>query len=197
MAAYKLGAIAVPLAALFGPRCAPVIASRRSGVKAIVTDAAGAAKLAALRDDAAGPRNDPLRRRAGRRRRGLARGAGTACASPSSPVDTAPDDPALMIFTSGTTGPPKGAVHGHRVLLRPSPRLRLHPRVLPAGGDAALDAIRLGLGRRPPQCAPSRPLFRRPRGLRPVPPLRPGGGLRADGRSRRQPTPSCRRRRSR
>ena len=59
------------------------------------------------------------------------------------------------------------------------------PMIFAAGGDAVLDAIRLGLGGRPPQCASSRPLFRHPRRLRPVPPLRPGGGLGAHGRGAR------------
>ncbi|MGY8960580.1 MAG: AMP-binding protein, partial [Alphaproteobacteria bacterium] len=33
------------------------------------------------------------------------------------PVATKADDPAILVFTSGTTGPPKGALHAHRTLL--------------------------------------------------------------------------------
>ncbi len=49
--------------------------------------------------------------------------------------DTGPDDPALMIFTSGTTGPPKGALHGHRVLLGHLPGVQMAYEFLPQPGD--------------------------------------------------------------
>src|SRR5690606_7561935 len=45
------------------------------------------------------------------------------------------DDPALMIFTSGTTGPPKGALHGHRVLLGHLPGVQMPHEFLPQQGD--------------------------------------------------------------
>ena len=38
---------------------------------------------------------------------------------PLAPLDTAQDDPALIAFTSGTTGVPKGCVHFHRDILAP------------------------------------------------------------------------------
>ncbi len=45
--------------------------------------------------------------------------ARTAKLEPLPPVDTASDDPALIAFTSGTTGVPKGCVHLHRDVLAP------------------------------------------------------------------------------
>jgi acetyl-CoA synthetase len=40
-----------------------------------------------------------------------------------------------MVYTSGTTGPPKGALHGHRVLLGHFPGVEYHHEFLPQAGD--------------------------------------------------------------
>src|SRR5690606_16365652 len=114
LAVYKLGAIAVPLAALFG---ADALRYRlaAAGAVAIITDSAGVAKLAGVR--AALPDLATVVCTDGPD--GAAVGYHTLLeeiAAPFSAVDTALDDPAMMIFTSGTTGPPKGALHAQRVL---------------------------------------------------------------------------------
>jgi acetyl-CoA synthetase len=50
-------------------------------------------------------------------------------------IETGLEDPALMIFTSGTTGPPKGALHVHRVLIGHIPGVQTHHEFLPQPGD--------------------------------------------------------------
>jgi acetyl-CoA synthetase len=131
IAIYKLGAVALPLAMLFGVEA---IAYRLadSGARALITNAQGLAKLAQARtsspdfvlslDGAADGAEDFH--------------ALLARAAPDfAPVATSADDPALMVYTSGTTGPPKGALHAHRVLLGHLPGIEMPHEFLPQPGD--------------------------------------------------------------
>jgi acyl-coenzyme A synthetase/AMP-(fatty) acid ligase len=52
---------------------------------------------------------------------------------PAPPVDLAPDDPCLVTFTSGTSGEPKGVLHGQRYLA--GQRLQAEHWLAPAPGD--------------------------------------------------------------
>ncbi|RUM97757.1 AMP-dependent synthetase [Pseudaminobacter arsenicus] len=133
VAIYKLGAIAVPLALLFGME-ALEYRLQTAGVKAVITNSAGVAKLGRIKgrlgdleavisiDGAEGEAQDFHR---------------IVASHPDdfAAEDTTPDDPAMMIFTSGTTGPPKGALHGHRVLLGHLPGIRMAHEFLPQPGD--------------------------------------------------------------
>jgi acetyl-CoA synthetase len=133
IAVYKLGAVALPLASLFGVD-ALSYRLHNAGVKAIVTNAQGVAKLAAIRADLPalglvvsvdGTSDGAL---------GLADLVARA-SSDFTPVATAPDDPAMMIYTSGTTGQPKGALHAHRVLLGHLPGIEMPHDFFPQPGD--------------------------------------------------------------
>ena len=133
VAIYKLGAIALPLAMLFG---VDAIAHRLqdSGARALITNAQGLAKLAARRDVAPGLEfvwsiDGP----ADGAEDFYAMLARAAC--DFAPAATTPDDPALMVYTSGTTGPPKGALHAHRVLLGHLPGIEFPHEFLPQPGD--------------------------------------------------------------
>ena len=123
LAAYKLGAVALPLFTLFGAE-ALEHRLRDSGAKALITDAEGRDKTAALdlpelsltvADDFW----DLLERGSDR----------------FETAATGPDDPALLMYTSGTTGPPKGALHGHRVLPGHLPGVALPHEFFPQPGD--------------------------------------------------------------
>jgi acetyl-CoA synthetase len=133
IAIYKLGAVALPLAVLFGVD-ALSYRLENSGAKALITNAWGVERIAEIRNELPalklvlsldGPSDGAL---------GFADELSRA-SSGFAPVDTSPDDPAMMVYTSGTTGQPKGALHGHRVLIGHFPGVETHHDFLPQPGD--------------------------------------------------------------
>ena len=73
----------------------------------------------------------------------------TASLAPLPPVDTGRDDPALIAFTSGTTGVPKGCVQFHRDILAPCDTFAKHllgPKTADVFMTSAPMAFTFGLG---------------------------------------------------
>ncbi|MEL6679093.1 MAG: AMP-binding protein, partial [Pseudomonadota bacterium] len=133
LACYKIGVIVVPLFTLFGEDGLRFRLSD-AGVRAVVTDGANLGKLFNIKGDL--PDLD-LIYSIDERPRGvygfwheLGR-APEACEM----AESGPDDPAFLSYTSGTTGPPKGALHGHRVLLGHLPGFVTHHDFAPQPGD--------------------------------------------------------------
>jgi acetyl-CoA synthetase len=133
LAAWKLAAITVPLAVLFGTE-ALQYRLEDSGVKVLVTGKDSLEKIEPIRNELTHLRQIICIEGAGEGADGwddlLARAA-----AHRAPADTRPDDPAVMVYTSGTTGPPKGALHGHRVLLGHLPGVQMSHEFLPQPGD--------------------------------------------------------------
>lgn len=111
MAIYKLGAIALPLSVLFGPE-AVGYRLNNSGTKVVITDTEHVELLESIRDEL--PQLETI----------------IDCDSNSGfwelinqasdsfeIVNTLAEDPAYLVYTSGTTGPPKGALAPHRCLI--------------------------------------------------------------------------------
>jgi acetyl-CoA synthetase len=133
IAIYKLAAVALPLALLFGPE-ALAYRLQNSGAKALITNGFGLQKIAELSEP---PHDLKLIVSTD----GAADGAASfatllqSASDSFAPEDTSADDPAMMIYTSGTTGPPKGALHAHRVLLGHLPGIEMPHDFFPQPGD--------------------------------------------------------------
>jgi len=137
IAVYKLGGIALPLAVLFGPD-ALAYRLQNAGAKALITNAQGLAKIAEIRrtqgDALAGLKLIVSVDGAAEGAIGFQETLDRASAD-FRPLATAAEEPALMVYTSGTTGQPKGALHAHRVLIGHMPGIELPMEFFPQPGD--------------------------------------------------------------
>lgn len=134
LAAYRLGAVALPLFTLFGPD-AIEYRLNDSGAKAVVSNAEGIEKLLMLRDRLAA---EPLLICIEDRSDGAVLGFSSlleAAASDHVRVDTSAEDPAIIVYTSGTTGNPKGVLYAHRTLLGHLPGVEFPHDFFPQPGD--------------------------------------------------------------
>ena len=133
IAAYRIGAVIVPLFTQFGGDALQYRLAD-SGAKAVVTDAANLPKIAGIRpalpdlahvwtvdgpDDGAASLTEAMQ------------AASEDCLT----AETGPEDHAFITYTSGTTGPPKGALHGHRAALGHIPGVQLFYDFWPQPGD--------------------------------------------------------------
>ncbi|MBW1798581.1 MAG: acyl-CoA synthetase, partial [Deltaproteobacteria bacterium] len=134
IATYKIGAVVIPLFTLFGTEALEYRLSN-SEAKGIVTDEANLPKILEIRDKL--PHLKAII---------LARGKAPETvlnfweliekgASSFKALKTRADDPAFISYTSGTTGPPKGAFHAHRVLLGHLPGIQFPHNFFPKEDD--------------------------------------------------------------
>lgn len=133
LAVYKLGAVALPLFTLFGEEALEYRLAD-SGAKALVTDEANLPKVTAIRDRLPALRTVFSIDRPGPRAWGFWQELGKA-RDTFRMADTGREDPAFICYTSGTTGPPKGALHAHRVLLGHLPGVQVTHEFFPQPGD--------------------------------------------------------------
>ncbi len=134
IAIYKIGAVAIPLFTLFGTEALEYRLSN-SEARGIVIDEANLPKILEIQENL--PHLQVVI---------LAKGEGgegvlefwdlVEKGSPYlEPVTTRADDPAFISYTSGTTGPPKGAFHAHRTLLGHLPGIQFPHNFFPKEDD--------------------------------------------------------------
>jgi acetyl-CoA synthetase len=127
IATQKLGAISLPIFNLFGP---DAIRFRLidSGAKVLITSAQGQARLVG-NVEGIGTLKEMLV--VGRPDWALIEKASDQFTN----VATTSEDPALLMYTSGTTGNPKGVLHAARVLLGHLPGVMVPHELFPQPGD--------------------------------------------------------------
>ncbi|MEQ8321377.1 MAG: acyl-CoA synthetase [Rhodospirillales bacterium] len=132
--AWKMGAISIPLFSLFGEE-ALAFRLMDSGARVIVTETVHYPKIKAIRDQLPELKLVLLiDGEAGAGTRDLWQGLDKASDSYTN-VDTASTDPSYIVYTSGTTGNPKGALQGHRSLLGHMPAVEFFHDFLPQPDD--------------------------------------------------------------
>jgi len=134
VACYQMGAVTVPLSFLFGPDALEYRLANAE-CKAALVDAASLPNLAPIRERL--PQLGCVIAVAGAREAWtldwdslLARAA-----AEFTPVATRATDPALLVYTSGTTGPPKGALMPQQCLLGNLPGFVHSHDLFPHEGD--------------------------------------------------------------
>ena len=133
IACWKAGLVSIPTAILFG---ADAIAYRlkNAEVSAVVTDSENFAKADEARGEADTMRKiyliDGAHPGAEDLRKILPRASDRFAT-----LDTHAEDPAMINYTSGTTGWPKGTLHAHRVMLGSIPGNEFYYEFFPQPGD--------------------------------------------------------------
>ncbi len=132
VAVYRLGAIALPLFVLFGEDALEYRLAN-AGAKILLTDTVNLPKILAIRErlpalkriiviDGGGGDLDLWRQM-------------EKASDKFATVQTDAEDPVLLVYTSGTTGPPKGALHAHRTMLGHMPGFDFFHEFPPQKGD--------------------------------------------------------------
>jgi acetyl-CoA synthetase len=131
IAIFQMGAIALPLSHLFGPD-ALEYRLEHAGASVAIAEPTTLPNLLAIKD-----RLSQLKHVIGVDVAGVLDWKKLLEKASSSyrPVDTDADDPALIVYTSGTTGPPKGALKAHRVMLGNVPGFVHSHDFFPQKGD--------------------------------------------------------------
>ena len=134
IAAFKVGAIPIPMFTLFGADALEYRLSN-SEARAIVTDAENLPKILEIRDKL--PHLQTVMVTGGDKPDGVLDfwGLIEQGSRDFAPLQTRADDPALITYTSGTTGPPKGALHAHRTLIGHMPGVEFPHNFFPRDDD--------------------------------------------------------------
>lgn len=134
IAIYKIGAIAIPLFTLFGTEALEYRLSN-SEAKGIITDEANLTKVLEIWEKLPNLKA-VIVTRGEKGEEVLDFWELIEKGSPHlTPLKTKSDDPAFISYTSGTTGPPKGAFHAHRVLLGHLPGIQFPHNFFPKEDD--------------------------------------------------------------
>lgn len=138
LAAYKLGLVTVPLTVLFR-RDALLYRLGNSGARAIVLEAESLPLLEAILPDLPALERvlvvgEPANWSGAAELISFGRAVEVA-GEEFTPVRTKAEDPAFLVYTSGTTGNPKGALQAHRYLIGHLPGFELSHDFAPRPGD--------------------------------------------------------------